>query len=350
MITKKLIAIILIIAVSLGVLYLVIQNRSSESTVTDADPVEEQAIPVRTTGVTQERLSFTRTFPGNIEEWELAYISGVAGARIRQLHVREGSYVQRGDTLAVMEQANLDQAEVRLNIARREVERLKNLVDVGAVSGQQLERAESEYDNARSSYDQIRDNTFLTAPISGIVSDKYFVEGEVFAAGGTRPAMMTLMNTNPVKVTIHLSERLFPRINTGMPVTVQLDTYPDQSFEGEISYISRRVNPVSRTFKTEIRIENEDGLLNPGMFARVRLNLEEREGLFLPAAAVQRIPGTDNRFVFTVDDDTARRTEVSVGERFEEKLLITEGLQANSRVIMEGTERLLDGTRIRVIE
>lgn len=350
MITKKIIGVIIILAVAMGVLFLVLDGKSTEETITEDEPVAKRLIPVRTTNVTQERLTFTRNFPGNIEEWELAYISGVAGARLQRLYVQEGEYVDKGDTLAVMEQTNLDQSRVRLNTARREVERLQNLVEVGAVSGQQLERAESEYQNARSSYDQIRENTFLTAPISGIVTDNFFVEGEIYAPGGTRPAIISLMTMDPVKVTIHLSERLYPLLHKGMKVEVQLDSYPGQSFEGEISHISRRVSPVSRTFKTEIRIENEHALLNPGMFARVRLNLEDREGLFLPAAAVQRVSGTDNRYVFTVDGDTARRIDISVGQRFEEKLQITEGLQANTPVIMEGIERLLDGTRVRVID
>lgn len=350
MITKKIIGVVIIIAVVLGALYLVLESRGAEEISIAETPSEEQLIPVRTTSVTQERLMYSREFAGSIEEWAMAYISGVAGARLKRLYVREGDYVDEGDTLAVMEQANLDQATVRLNTARREVERLRNLVEVGAVSGQQLERAESEFENARSSYNQIRENTFLTAPISGVVTDKYFVEGEVYAPGGTRPAMMTLMTMDPAKVTIYLSERLFPMVRQGMLVEVQLDTYPGQTFEGELSHVSRRVNPVTRTFKTEIRIDNEHGLLNPGMFARVRLNLEEREGLFLPAVAVLREPGTGHRFVYMVDEDTARRIEVSIGPRHEEKLQIIEGLQVNTPVIMEGTERLLDGTKVRVIE
>ncbi len=316
-----------------------------------ADPADtDLTVPVRVTRAESDIRSYSQTYPGNIEQWEYAFITGMTGSRIDRLHVREGDRVRKGDLMAEMERTQIHQARVQMNTAENEVRRLTNLAEVGAVSTQQLEHAQAQLDNARSQYEQLEKNTYLKAPIDGVVTNRFFVEGEIFAPGGERPAIFTLMTLDPVKVTIHISERFYPQIRPGMEVDVRTDTYPGRSFTGRVHYLSPTVDPRSRTFKVEIRIDNRDRLLSPGMFARVTLDLTRREGIFLPSASVYRTPGNDIRYVYRVDDDRTERVEVTVGERFEEVLQILAGIEDGDMVVTEGAGRIRENSRIQIIE
>ncbi|MBP3192767.1 efflux RND transporter periplasmic adaptor subunit [Natronogracilivirga saccharolytica] len=341
--------IITAVLIAAGFIFYQNNNQENESTVL-YETEEDEAVPVRTVRVNRESWHLTRTYPGNIEQWEYAFISGAAGTRILSIHAREGDKVQKGDLLAEMDRSNLNQAEVQMNTACNEVRRLENLAEAGAVSGQQLEQAQAQYDNAKSSYEQLREDTDLRAPIDGVITDKYFVEGEQFSPGGERPSLMTLMTVDPVKVTINISERYFPLIYYGMEVDVMPDTYPGETFEGEVDFIGPTVDPVSRTFRVEIRIDNPDHRLSPGMFARVRMDMDEREDLFLPAAAVHREPGNQTRYVYRVNDGTAERADVQTGDRMEEMLQIRDGLNEGDQVIQEGAGRVESGSEVRIVE
>lgn len=315
----------------------------------DSEPAEiaDDAVPVRITTVSQETHPEIRKFPGSVEEWDIAFVSGMSGTRILRIHVEEGQYVEQGAPLVEMEAANLDQARIRYETARREAERLRNLVGIGAVSGQQLDRAEAELRNAESVLEQLQENTFLTAPLSGVVTAIWFVEGELFSPGMDRPAILSLMRTDPVKVVLYLSERYRTAVRTGMPVDVAAEAHPDSSFQGVIHRIAPTIDPQTRTFRTEVRVDNPDGALSPGMFVRTSLHFGEREGFYLPARSIVRLDG--RTWVYVIRGDSAERREIETGERLEEFLQIVSGLQEGERVVIEGTGRLVDGQRVRVV-
>lgn len=311
---------------------------------------EDAAQPVRVASAQEMTLRRTVSYSGTIEAWEQALITAPSGARIERIHVREGDRVRRGQVLVNMESANLQQVQVQLEQARNDVERLRRLVEVGSVSRQQLEQAETQYETTRSNYEMLQQNTVLRAPIDGVVTGRYFVEGEMFMPGAQSPSILTIMQTNPLKVIVNVSENYFPYVQQGMAAAIRLDMYPERGFAGHVAQIFPTVDPSSRTFRVEVRVDNPDGALSPGMFARVDLDLGEITGLFLPAAAVLQSPGSNDRFVYVVDGDVARRTVVATGPRMEEYRLIESGLSQDDRIVIEGTGRLHDGTAIRIVE
>jgi multidrug efflux pump subunit AcrA (membrane-fusion protein) len=102
----------------------------------------------------------------------------------------------------------------------------------------------------------------------------------------------------------------------------------------------------------EIIIRNEKETLRPGMFARVTLNLGESEALLLPAMAVVKQEGTNDRYVYLAgSDNTARKVRVSLGERFDDQVeVISDSIQVGDRIIMAGQEKLMDNSRISIVE
>ncbi len=304
--------------------------------------------PVRVQEVSELTLPLEAVYTGTIEAWEQAHITAQAGQRIERLPVREGDRVRRGQVVAVMDDANVRQAEVEVRMATNERDRLERLVAIGAVARQQLEQAEAHLETAQTNIEVLRRNTSLTAPIEGVVTEKYYVAGEVF--GGQAPALLTIQQVDPLKVVIHVAERYFPVVRPGMGATIGLDTFPDLEFHGEVERVNPTITPESRTFRVEVRVENDEARLSPGMFARVGLDLGETTGEFLPRRAVQSTPGSGEHFVYVVEEGRARRVALEVGEQVDQYRRVISGLGEGDQVVVEGLGRLHDGAAVQVLE
>ncbi|NJY62786.1 efflux RND transporter periplasmic adaptor subunit [Salinimicrobium sp. CDJ15-81-2] len=309
----------------------------------------EKAVAVEAQQVQRHDFPQIIEYTANVEAWETAYITGQNGVRIDEIYVSEGEQVRKGQLLATMNSSQLSQAQAQLDLARREVERLDTLVQIGAVSGQRLDQAQTELQNALSNFQSLGQNTRLTANFNGVITAKYFSEGEMYMPSADAPAILTLMQLEPVKVTIRIGERFYDQVEEGMPATVRTDVYPDEEFMGEVYRVFPTIDRNSRTFQTEIRIENDERRLRPGMFARVMLNLGEIEGIYVPSTAVVNQPGTTNRYVFLKEGDSVTRVNVQTGNRYQDQIRILSGLEAGQTIITEGIGKLNEGTRVRLM-
>lgn len=309
----------------------------------------EQAVAVEAQQVHRQNFPQEIDYTANVEAWETAFITGQNGVRIDEIHVAEGEQVRRGQLLVTMNSNQLSQAQAQLDLAQREVERLGTLVQIGAVSGQRLDQAQMELENAMSNFQSLGKNTRLTANFNGVITAKHFSEGEMYMPSANAPSILTLMQLEPVKVTIRIGERFYNQVQQGMAATVRTDVYPNEEFSGEVYRKFPTIDRNSRTFQTEIRIENDGSRLRPGMFARVILNLGEAEGIYIPSSAVVNQPGTTNRYVFVKEGNKVIRVNVQTGNRFQEQIMIISGLEPGQMIITEGIGKLNEGTRVRVM-
>ena len=316
------------------------------------EAVEEVAtVPVAVEEPTRESMTDMRSYSATVEAWEQAHVSGLNGTLIDAINVREGDRVERGQLIAEMYDSDLRQARIEERTARAEYERTKRLVEVGSVAGQQLEQVEAQYETAQSTVEMLDKNTRLTAPIDGVVTARYFVAGEQFVSSAEAPTMVTIQQLDPLKVTIDISERYFRVVDAGMEARVRLDAHPDKSFDAVVDRVHPMVSPDSRTFRTELQIDNPDRELVPGMSGRVQMKMGEVDGQFVPRSTVHRRRGTDGRYLWIVDgDDRARRVDVELGERAGAYQRIVDGLEDDARVVVEGAARLTDGTAVRITD
>jgi membrane fusion protein, multidrug efflux system len=313
-------------------------------------PRETPRVPVRVALPELTTIVQTESYAGNVEAWERAHISGPTGQRIERIHVREGERVARGQLLVEMDGTSLRQAEIELRTLQADLERIQRLGDLGAVPRQQREQTEAQFEAAQASVAALRRNTQLRAPIEGVVTGRYFVDGEQFVVNAEAPSIVTLQTVDPLRVVINVSERHFQIVRAGMPARVRFDTYEDRVFAGNVERIIPVVSPDSRTFRVEIRIDNTDGLLSPGMFARVALDLGEVDGWFLPRTALQTQRGTGQSFVYVIEEGIARRVELTLGARVDERQQVLAGLPHNAWVVVDGIGRLHDGTPVRIVD
>lgn len=286
---------------------------------------------------------------------EINYAPAAPG-RIDQINVEVGSRVKKGSVIARMDRTNYNNANEQLQSARSNFMRMDTLHKLNSISDAQWEAAKTQYEVAKTNVDFLGSNTTLVSPINGIVTGKYFQSGELYsgvpntAAG--KAAIVTLMQINPLKAKINISERYYPLIKEGMKTAIGVDIFPEKTFQGLIFRVYPTISSDTRTFPVELTIPNSDEKLRPGMFARVSLDLGEASALVVPATALVKQEGTNNHFVFIAGkDNVAHKIEVEIGTRFDDKIeIISEKIKEGDNIIIAGQNKLLDGSHILVVK
>jgi RND family efflux transporter MFP subunit len=273
-------------------------------------------------------------------------ISPAMPARIRKIHVEVGDRVRRGQTLVTLDRTNLSQSETQIANLERDLQRYKELYEVGGISKQQIEQLEVQLEVAKSSASNLSENTTLTSPINGIVTERNYDSGDMPAG----IHILQIEDFNPVKLMINVSENLYTKISKGMEVSVAVDVYPDEMFVGKISLIHPTISQVSHTFPVEVRIPNSDSRIRPGMFARVNINLGSNEGILVPDAAVMKQTGSNDRHVFVIKDGKAEKKVITIGQHLGTNYEVISGVEVGDEIVVAGASRLSDNQEVEIVE
>jgi RND family efflux transporter MFP subunit len=159
------------------------------------------------------------------------------------------------------------------------------------------------------------------------------------------------MQMNPLKVNVNISEQYYPLIKRGMKASITADVYKNETFTGSVFRVAPTVNAATRSFTVELELPNRNDLLKPGMFARVSMDLGEVETFVVPANTVLVQEGTNLRYVFVEDNNSAKRIEVIIGKRFDDQLeIISETLKEGDKLVTEGQSRLINGEKIEIVK
>lgn len=336
---------------SLSPLYiaaLMLASCSSQKEESGADAAAEAELEVprvELSTVNVTTVDHLSTYTANVEAFKTNNISSSIPNRIKEILVDVGSNVSRGQKLVVLDDVTIEQSRVRLENAEREYERALKLFEIGGGTRQAVDQLKTELDASRRAYTNQLENTFLTSPISGTVTARNYDPGDMT---GSLP-ILTVEQINPVKIMIGVSETDFHAVKVGMPVTVSLDAYPGETFDGKVSIIHPSIDPSTRTFLAEVTIDNPNHRILPGMFARATLALGSVEAVVVPDRAVVKQSGSavEYVYVFNPADSTVKFTPVTVGRRIPEENAyeVIEGLGDGATVVISGQTRLADGLR-----
>lgn len=305
-----------------------------------------QKTRVRVEEVTLVPVDQITTFTATVEADKVNNIAPAMGGRIRDIYVDVGSYVKKGQVLVAMDASTFSQQETQVATLRRDYERYEELYEVGGISKQQLDQAKTQLDVAESAMGNLGENTRLTSPQSGVVTARNYDPGDV----AMQLPILTIENINPVKVKLNVSERYYSEVSMGMPVEVQADALGNEVFEGKVSLIYPTIDPVSHTFTVEVTVPNGNQKIRPGMFARAKMNFGSNDRPLLNDRAVLKQVGSNDRYVFVVENGRAVYTLVDLGVRVDDKYEILSGLNAGDKVIIHGNTNLIDGSEVEVIE
>lgn len=187
----------------------------------------------------------------------------------------------------------------------------------------------------------------VKSPISGVVLRTYLDSGDSVSP---EASVAVIADTAEVLVRIDVSERDYPAVERGQTAEVSVDAYPGRTFRGELTRLSRIIDPASRTALGEVSIPNPEGELVPGMFARLELVTGEREALLLLRDAIIRRPGTASHYSFVVEDGKVRRVRLELGKDYGKYREVVSGLEEGDLAVVSGQGILETGTPVEVVK
>lgn len=317
------------------------------------DAASEKIEVVRVTELQVQQVARSVEYSSTLLAYEEIHMAPASPGRIDQIAVEVGTRVSKGDLLVQMDRTQLHQAEVQLRTLETDFKRFDTLRKVGSVAQQQYDQMKSQLDIARSNVAFLQENTRLRAPFSGVISGKYFEPGEMYSGAPVAPigkaAIVSLVQIDRLKTLVPVSEKYFPMIRKGMEVSMSVDIYPGETFKGRVFNIYPTIDATSRTFNIEVTVDNPGGKLRPGMFNRVTLDLDREEALLIPAIAVLKMQGSNDRYLFIEKDNVARRIPVTIGKRYNDLVeVVSDQLKKGDLVVVSGQARLLDGMKVKV--
>ncbi len=345
---------------------------------------EEKAIPVEAFRVSTFSFKTVIGVTGTVMPLEdVDVFSRVSGIKVLRIYKDEGDMVKSGELLAELDTEMIDaqldqakaarastlaaikQAEIQVSTLRKDYERIKKLYEDNVVPKQQLDQIEGQYLAAKAGLEMARKRLEeveakirqleisksyhrISSPVSGIVSQRRIEVGEIVSPSNP---IFKINNISEVKVRGSIPETYIPLVKPGMKATILVDAYPGREFSGSLKIISPAVDPKTRTTEVEIRIENPEMLLKPGMFARAVIDVGERKAPFVLQQALRRFEGTGTHYVYVVDENKrARIREIKIGERKGERVEVKEGLLEGELVVLTVTSAIRDGSLLNVKE
>lgn len=314
-----------------------------------ATPTVDEVAEVQIATVAERDIDLTETYTANIEADNLNNIAPATPNRIREIKVDVGDRVSRGQVVARLDGANVEQLKIQLDQAERNLKRAQELLNIGSGTRMAVEQAQTALDAARSQYNLARENTILTSPISGVVTARNYDPGDM---SGGQPILTVGQITPKVKAMVQVSEQDLNRVKTGMPAELKFDTEGDAPVTGTVSRIYPTVDPATRTFGVEISVPNPNGKIKPGQFAYVTLSYGQQRNVVVTDRAIVKQPGSGNRYVYVYDSasGTVSYNQVELGRRIDDSYEIISGVSNGDAVVVAGQQRLRHGAKAKVVK
>lgn len=320
---------------------------------------EEELPMVKVQSVYQETVTLTSEYTATVEAFKTNNIASNNGNRIKRILVDVGSTVRAGQSVVILDdvniatqQASIDQQRIQLANQKRDLDRAKELVKIGGGTQQAVDQLQATYDaqvraiqSSQRMLSTMGENTVLTSPVSGVVTEKNYNNGDLPAG----LPILVIEQQQPLKVIVNVNESDFPKVKQDMPVVVKLDTYGDEEFAGKVYLIHPSIDPASRTFQVEVTIPNTNNKIHSGMFARVNFNFGSQQSVVVPDQAVQKQTGSGVRYVYVYNSNgTVKFTQVELGRRLGNRYEILSGLPNGAQVVVSGQSRLNDGAKVKL--
>lgn len=314
---------------------------------------KEKVKQVRVMTLEKSMIDVQQEYTAAINAYDIAYVASTMPGRIDKIHVEMGDKVKKGEDLVKMDVTNL--AKTKLNYLNAEKNKLRGdtLVKTASMSEQNYEMLVLQYEISKLDYENMKENIVLKAPFNGIVTARYFEDEDVYSGAPNtqvgKASIVTVEQIERLKVQVGVASRFFPQVKKGLKATLVTDIYPDTAFVGKVSLVSPTIDPMTRTFTTEIIIPNKDLVLRPGMYAKVKLSLDKTEALVVPSSAVLMQEGTANRFIFIEKNGVAQKINVTLGERYDDKLeVVTDQDLEGENIVIAGQSKLENGDKVNV--
>lgn len=286
---------------------------------------------------------------------KLVKVAPPVAGRIVRLYRSEGDAVKAGDPLFDMDSSEISslradhsKAEAEVLQARRDFDRQKLLYEADIAARKDYEAAQlalqAAQADARASGDRLtqlgaaahassRSGYVMRSPINGRVVEMAGAQGKYW--NDINEAVMTVADLSAVWLSANVTERDLSSVAVGQQAHIALTAYPDLKLEGRVRYVGELLDPETRSVKVRVAVDNREGRLRPGMFARVSFDGPARQALVVPASAVLQSSVSTRVFVEKAPSRYASR-DVQLGQQQGDQVEVTAGLAAGERVVVNG--------------
>lgn len=313
-----------------------------------------QAVLVKTMKIKQEIITRTIDYTATLVPFEEVHLAPSTPGRIEKINVEISDPVSKGQVVAIMDRTNLEQARINLMKLETDFNRMDTLKKTASIADQQYDQIKSAYDIAKTSYEFLLENTQLKAPFNGVVSGKYFENGEIYSGAPNssigKAAVVSIVQINQLKVLLGISASYYPLITKGMKADVNSEIYPDLTFKGEIYRIYPTIDNATKTFTVEVKIQNDNLKLRPGMFSKIKLNLGNGKAIMVPTIALIKQTGTNDMYVFLNKNNIALKQPIKTGRIIDDKTEILKGINEGDEIIVVGQNKLENQMAITIVK
>jgi RND family efflux transporter MFP subunit len=316
---------------------------SKKSAEVAEQPAEVVKPKVTTEVVKTQDVDMQSVFMGTVEGYAVNNITPQQPRRITRVLVDVGDRVSAGQKVAELDNSSLAQAKAQYENAKASFERSDELYKFGGESKASWEAVKTQYEVAKLTYENLLENTTLVSPISGVITARNYDNGDMVAG----QPIFVVQQISPAKVVISVSENLYSYLKKGMPVSIELDALPGQTFEGKVHRITPSIDAATHTFPVEIVIPNGKEQIKPGMYARVTMKYGTRQNIVVPDRAVVKMLGSGDRFIYVYKaDGTVSYQKVELGRRMQDKYEVLSGIADGDEVVVTGQAALKDGLAV----
>ena len=365
--------------VSTVVITTVLLMGCAKSENSDQNTAEIPEVTVSALTVQAQSISLIENLPGRVVAYRIAEIRPQVGGIVDKVLFKQGSYIQAGQSLFKLNseifQADVKSNQASLNRAESEVARLQvllkryaELVTVNAISKQEFNNTEAEYRKAKADVAQMEailsrqqlnlKYATVTAPISGVIGELLVTEGALVSQGDTN-AMAVVQQINKVYVDVKQSITDYEKLQEALQhgnlsdashhVEILNSQGQPYSVTGEILFSDTKVDPDTGDVTIRILANNDNQKLLPGMYVRVNMSRAKVDNAILvPEQAIQHdISGKANVTVIDQKGQAQSKT-VQLGQRYQNGYVITQGIQAGEKIIVEGVDRIQPNQQLKV--
>ena len=301
------------------------------------------------------------TAVGSISPVQGAMISAELAGTVAEINFQSGSLVKKGEVLlkldASAEEAQLRSAEADAELAKNDLDRARGLAERKVISAAEFDAAQSKYAQKKAAVENMQsviDKKQIRAPFDGTAGIRAVNPGQMVKVGDP---LVSLQALGQVFVDFSLPQQQLADVKTDLTVKLTTDAVPNREFEGKLTAVNSSIDPATRNVSLQATLDNQDNVLRPGMFGRVKVLLPQKHPtLFIPATAVSYAPYGNSVFVIEKKNDEKTKQEslilrqqfIRTGETRGDFVAITDGLKANELVVGSGVFKLRNGMNVVV--
>jgi len=291
-------------------------------------------------------ITVIKTFSGTLEGAEQSKIYASIPENVVDIPVSEGSYIKKGSPIIILDRngaaSQYNQAYAVYQNAKDNYEKMQNLYEQKAISEMEFKSVRTAYEVAKANFNAAKATVELSSPIDGIVTEIAVNLGQQAPLG---MPIATVARTNKMRLTMFAGLREIAKLTVGQPAKILFDS--SDSISAVVAEISQSADPQTRLFRVELEMDNQNGMLKPGMYAKALVVVNSfKDVLTISNRAVFSEDGISKTYF--IRNDTAYVKTIAIGASDGRRTQLLSDLKIGQQVVVVGKSSLRDATPVLI--